>query len=172
MQEINIFSLIKNSSIEIVVAAALSLIVTLLISSSHKLSSKKIFIISFTIGFAVCLVLSIFLTEFGLSDLLFKNCISSGTLSVTIVAFVKKFSITTSDDIKTSIKQLLSSIILSDKLDEVVEEIILKLNSTKEQEVTKSELHKILAQTTNIDEEKLDLVCDIIIKALEKHNTT
>lgn len=172
MQEVNIFNLIKGANAEILVAAAISCVITLGYSTSHKLSSKKFFIISFIIGTAGCFLLSIFLSDFTVSALTVKNAVSCGTLSVTVTAFIKRFAFLDGDDIKTSLEQLLSSIILSDKLDEVVEEIILKLSEEKET-VTESELKSILKDNTTLDgDEKLDAVCKLIMAALKKHDKT
>ncbi len=172
MQEVSILNLIKNASAEIVVAAAISCVVTLGYSTSHKLSSKKFFILSFIIGTAGCFMLSMILSGLKISALTVKNAVSSGTLSVTINAFIKRFAFLDGDGIKTSLEQLLSSIILSDKLDEVVEEIILKLNAEKE-EVTEAELKSILKDNTTLQEEdKLDAVCKLVMAALEKHEKT
>lgn len=172
MQEVNILNLIKNSSAEIVVAAALSLTITLSLSSSHKFSSKKFFIISFIIGTSVCFILSLFLNGFKISTVAIKNAISSGTLSVTVTAFVKRFAFLEADDIKTSLEKLLSSIILSDKLDEVVDEIILKLNEAEPQ-LTEVELKSIIKGNTSLcDDEKLDEVAKLIMSALIKHDKT
>lgn len=170
MQEVNILSLIKNSSAEIVVAAAISCVITLSFSSSHKLSSKKFFIISFLIGTVACFFISLFVNGFTISTLALKNAISSGTLSVTVTAFIKRFAFLEADDIKTSLQKLLSSIILSDKLDEVVDEIILKLNEA-EPNITEVELKSILkANTALCDDEKLDEVSKVIMSALLKHD--
>lgn len=101
-----------------------------------------------------------------------KNAVASGTLSVTITAFIKRFAFLESDDIKTSLQKLLSSIILSDKLDEVVDEIILKLGDA-ETTLTGQELKVILKENTTLnDDEKLDAVVNIIIEALNKHTKT
>lgn len=172
MQDVSIFNLIKNASAEIVVAAAISCVITLWYSTSHKLSSKKFFILSFILGTVVCFTLSMILSDFKVSALTVKNAVSSGTLSVTVNAFVKRFAFLDGDDIKTSLEQLLSSIILSDKLDEVVEEIILKLEAEKE-DVTEAELKSVLKDNTTFEEdEKIDAVCKLIMAALEKHGKT
>ena len=66
----------------------------------------------------------------------------------------------------------MSSIILSDKLDEVVDEIILKLGDA-ETTLTGQELKVILKENTTLnDDEKLDAVVNIIIEALNKHTKT
>lgn len=172
MQDVSIFNLIKNASAEIVVAAAISCVITLWYSTSHKLSSKKFFILSFILGTVVCFTLSMILSDFKVSALTVKNAVSSGTLSVTVNAFVKRFAFLDGDDIKTSLEQLLSSIILSDKLDEVVEEIILKLEAEKD-DVTEAELKSVLKDNTTFEEdEKIDAVCKLIMAALEKHEKT
>lgn len=112
------------------------------------------------------------LSDFKVSALTVKNAVSSGTLSVTVNAFVKRFAFLDGDDIKTSLEQLLSSIILSDKLDEVVEEIILKLEAEKD-DVTEAELKSVLKDNTTFEEdEKIDAVCKLIMAALEKHEKT
>lgn len=117
-------------------------------------------------------MLSMILSGLKISTLTVKNAVSSGTLSVTINAFIKRFAFLDGDGIKTSLEQLLSSIILSDKLDEVVEEIILKLNAEKE-DVTEAELKSILKDNTTLQEEdKLDAVCKLVMAALEKHEKT
>lgn len=172
MQEVNILNLIKNSNPEIVVAAALSCVLTLTISASHKFSSKTFFVISFVIGTCGCFILSLCLNAFSVSVIMIKNAVASGTLSVTITAFIKRFAFLESDDIKTSLQKLLSSIILSDKLDEVVDEIILKLGDA-ETTLTGQELKVILKENTTLnDDEKLDAVVNIIIEALNKHTKT
>ncbi len=172
MHEVNILNLIKNASAEIVVAAAISCVITLIYSSSHKLSSKKFFIISFIIGTVGCFLLSLCTNGFSVTAQAIKNSISSGTLSVTVTAFIKRFAFISSDDVKASLQQLLSSIILSDKLDEVVDEIIEKLRS-ETSEVTLSELKSIIKENTSLcDDEKLDEVCRIVMEALEKHDKT
>lgn len=172
MQEVDIFNLIKNASAEIAVAATISCIITLWYTNSHKLASKKIFILSFIIGTVVCLLLSLLLADFSVSASTVKNAVSAGTLSVTVTAFVKRFALLDGDDIKTSLEELLSSIILSDKLDEVVEEIILKIQSEKE-DVTETELKAILKDNTTLEgDEKLDAVCKLILSALEKQDKT
>lgn len=172
MQEFNIFNLIKNASAEIAVSAAVSCVISLIYGSSHKLSSKKFFIISFLSGFAVCFTLSLCINNFSINTDTLKNALSSGTLSVTITAFIKRFAFISGDDVKASLQQLLSSIILSDKLDEVIEEIIENLND-KSKEVTSVELKSILKANTAInDDKKLDEVCAVIMEALEKHDKT
>lgn len=172
MQEPNIFNLIKNASAEIAVAAALSCVITLWYTNSHKLSSKKIFVLSFIIGTVCCFLLSLFIKGFAFSASTVKNAVSGGTLSVTVTAFIKRFTLFDGDDIKTSLQELLSSIILSDKLDEVVEEIILKIQAESE-EITETELKAILKQNTTLEgEDKLDAVCKLILEALKKHDTT
>jgi len=172
VREVNIFNLIKNSNAEIVVAAAISCVITLIYSSSHKLSSKKFFIISFILGTAGCFLLSLSTNKFSVTAGIIKNSVSGGTLSVTVTAFIKRFAFISSDDVKESLQQLLSSIILSDKLDEVVDEIINNLRS-ETSEITLSELKSIIKENTSLcDDEKLDEVCRIVMEALEKHEKT
>ena len=90
---------------------------------------------------------------------------------MTITAFVKKTVFLEGSDLKIALEKLLSSIILSDNLDKVVEEILLKLSSS-DKAVARAQLKEILRENTSqLDEDKLDAVIDVIIDALHDEDT-
>ena len=68
MQEASIVALIKSSSAEIVVAAALACVITIIIKRSHKLSVKAFLITSFIIGTAISFLLGLFLSASVTAD--------------------------------------------------------------------------------------------------------
>lgn len=168
MQEVNIFSLIKNANAEIVIATTISCLITFLYNFSHKLSSKQFFVMSFIIGTCVCFLLSMFLYDFTFSLSLIKNAISAGTLSVTVFAFIKRFAFIDGNDVKSSLEKLLSSIILSDNLDQIVDEIINSLTQ-QEKDLTVDLVKDIFKENTDLSDDEIEEVCQIVITALKKH---
>ena len=170
MQEASIVALIKSSSAEIVVAAALACVITIIIKRSHKLSVKAFLITSFILGTAISFLLGLFLSASVTAES-FKKALSADSLAVTITAFVKKTVFLEGSDLKIALEKLLSSIILSDNLDKVVEEILLKLSSS-DKAVARAQLKEILRENTSqLDEDKLDAVIDVIIDALHDEDT-
>ncbi len=171
MQEATVVALLKSTSADIVVSASVACLIGLLINKSHKFSAKVFFFISFTLGVLSFILLSL-ITEKTITPSALKSCVVAGSLAVTITAFVKKSAFLSTEDIKSSLEKLLSSIILSDNLDEVVEEIIQKIKKT-DAPITKQELESLLKENTiTADEDKLETVCRVIMEALDGDNKT
>ena len=166
MQEATVVALLKSTSADVVVSASIACLISLLINKSHKFSLKVFFFISFLLGALSYLGVTL-ITNPTLEPTFLKGCVVAGSLAVTITAFVKKSVFLSTEDIKTSLEKLLSSIILSDNLDEVVEEIIAKIKKT-DAPITKQELESLLKQNTiTTDEDKLETVCRVIMDALD-----
>ena len=165
MQEATVVALLKSTSADVVISASVACLTMLLINKSHKFSSKIFFFLSFLFG-ALSFVLLSLLTQKELTAASIKSAVVAGSLAVTITAFVKKTAFLRTEDIKSSLEKLLSSIILSDNLDEVVEEIIQKLKKT-DAPITKKQLEDLLKENTiTADEDKLEAVCRVIMEAL------
>ena len=81
---------------------------------------------------------------------------------------MKKFAFTDKEELKSNIEKLLSSIVLSDELDKVVDEIIVKiLDKGCGSDEIKSVILDNLSE--DIDDESLDKVCAFIMSSIEKH---
>ena len=171
MQEFNVLGLLSKYSGEIIVCVAISCVISFVLKHYLKLSNKIFIILSLFIGFAVYLILSVFLLE---SSMLVRltNAVTCGALSLTIAMCFKRFAFMDKSDIKSLLEKLLSSIVLSDELDNVVDEILQKMSAYGEQ--TKDCLREILKDNlnSNLTDEELETVIAFIISAcdLDKNN--
>ncbi len=170
MREVNIISLLKETSAETLVAVILSCIISIFYKKSHKLSIKLFLLLSFVIGGACCCVLTLIIGEKVSFAEVLKSGVVAGALSVTVTVFVKKLAFVDGDDVKKSLEKLLSSIVISDNLDKIVDEIIEKL-SKNDAVCTKETLKQVLLDNGfSSDDEVLETVCLFIMNALNSQD--
>lgn len=162
MQEINIVNLLSKASGEIVVCACIACAVSFIIKKFSKLSNKSFIILSFIIGACIYFLVATILLDNALY-IDFANSATCGALSGAVSLFVKRFAFMDNQDIKKQLQDLLSSIVLSEQLDEIVDNILQKLAGEKS--VTKDGLKEILRSNLNatISEEELENIISFIL---------
>ncbi len=166
MQEFNILKILNELSIEIVIGAVVACILCLIIKIRFKISHKSLLVCSFFIGGAVTYLASFIILKNANSDCL-QKAILSGAVAIVLTAFSKKFAFTDKDDLKQGIEKLLSSIVLSEELDRVVDSIIETIVNCNEIETT--QIKQIIKENLNdeIDETDLDALSNFILTALK-----
>lgn len=165
MQEFNIINLLESYGIEIVVAAVVACVAAIVARGFMKLSAKTCLIIAFAVGAVVAFALGMTVFKLSFNDSVSKG-ITAGALALVITSFTKKLAFMDKTDVKANLEKLLSSIVLSDELDKVVNEIIEKIK--QDASFSEQSLKEVLKDNVdaNIDDATLDLVAKFILKAL------
>ena len=120
-------------------------------------------------SFAIALTLTFFtetvMFSLSLSESA-QKAVTSGALAIVLTSFIKKIAFMDKQDIKSGLEKLLSSIVLSDELDKVVNDIVEKLKS--ETNVDEQSVKDVLKENvkSDLDEATLDMVAKFIIKTL------
>ena len=166
MQEFNLISLLEGYGVEIVVGALVAAVAAMLMKKFANTSAKKCLLISFAVGAAITFLIEFFAIGMTAAESVGKG-ITSGALAIVLTSFTKKLAFLSKDDLKANLEKLLSSIVLSDALDEVVNEIIekIKTDTTLSEDTVKEVLRE--NALSDIDESTLDVIAKFILKALE-----
>lgn len=170
MQEFNVISLLQKYSGEIVLSACLGCALAVLIKKCKNVSDKFFIVLSLFFGLCAYLVIGLFFLK-ERAVLLCANALTSGGISATISLFVKRTAMLSGNDLKKSLEKLLSSIVLSDELDKVVDDILQKLASYEGE--TREDLKNVLKENVNADLSDVDLenIVNFILKACGIENT-
>ena len=169
MQELNVISLIENYGIELAAGGLIACVVSILARNIFKLSAKTCLLIAFLTGAAVTFSIEFFAVKLEVKECLAK-ALTAGSVAVILTSFTKKLAFMDKNDVKSNIEKLLSSIVLSDELDKVVDEIVEKIKT--DTTFTKSSLKDVLRENVDadIDENTLDLVASFILKSLDNED--
>ena len=165
MQEFNIVSLIESYGIEIAAGGIIACALAITLRNVLKTSAKTCLIIAFLTGALITFLSEFFVFQLTASDSLSK-ALTAGSLAIVVTSFTKKLAFMDKNDVKSNLEKLLSSIVLSDELDKVVDEIVEKIK--KDATFTEETLKDVLRDNVDadIDENTLDLVSKFILKAL------
>ena len=170
MQELNVISLIESYGIEIVAGGIIACAASILARNIFRLSAKTCLFIAFLGGAAITFAIEFFAVGLSADDSLGKS-MTAGSIAIILTSFTKKLAFMDKNDVKSNLEKLLSSIVLSDELDKVVDEIIgrIKADTTFSEDSLKEVLRDNV--DADIDEGTLDLVSKFILKALSDKDT-
>lgn len=162
MQEMNIVNLLLKLSGEITVSALIACAVALFAKRKAKLAKKQFFALSFGLGVLAYVAFDLALLGSAMAKLV-TNAITCGAVALTVSLFCQKVAFMQPSDIKTELEKLLSSIVLSGQLDEIVDDILFKLSS--QNAIDKDSLKEVIKNnlSTAISTEELDAISDFII---------
>ena len=165
MQEFNVVSLITKFSADVVIGAVVACVCTFLLKSFFNRSTKFYMLLSFVFAMAITALINFFALKEEIVESLYGG-ITAGALAMILTVFIKKFAFSDDDDLKSDLEKLLSGIILSGNLEEVVDDIIKKITDSKAPE--RAEVKKILKDVleNDTDEKTLDALTDFICDVL------
>lgn len=167
MQEFNIVRLLSDCSFDCIIGAGIACVIIFVFKRFLKASTKICLGLAFIIGAAATASISAFLLKES-AEVAATKAVTAGGVAAVLTAFMKKFAFTDKEELKSNIEKLLSSIVLSDELDKVVDEIIVKiLDKGCGSDEIKSVILDNLSE--DIDDESLDKVCAFIMSSIEKH---
>ena len=165
MQEFNIITLLSSFSVEVVITAIVCFLFAFSLNIFCKLSNKYCLVISLFSSLIICSLIELcfFKLDFALS---LQKGITAGAISLVLTSFSKKIAFCGKKDIKKNLEKLLSTIVLSDEMDKVVDEIIekIKVDTTINEDSVKSVIKDNLSG--EIDDEKLELIAKFVLNAL------
>ena len=165
MQEINIISLIESYGVELVAGGLTACVAAIVMRNVFGLSAKICLVFAFGIGAAITFLTEYFAFQLAVGESLDK-AVTAGAIAVVLTSFTKKLAFMDKEDVKSNIEKLLSSIVLSDELDKVVNEIVEKIR--RDSSVNEDSVKEVIRSNVDadIDENTLDLVAKFILKAL------
>ncbi|MBP5177867.1 MAG: hypothetical protein ILP02_04730 [Clostridia bacterium] len=165
MQEINLISLIEDYGVELAAGGLIACAAAIIMRNALKISAKVCLLVAFAVGAAITFLLEFFVFALPAEDSVSK-AISAGSLAVVITSFTKKIAFMDKNDVKSNLEKLLSSIVLSDELDKVVDEIVdrIKTDATFSEQKLKDVLRENV--DADIDDDTLNMVSGFILKAL------
>lgn len=165
MQQLNVITLLEDLGVEIIIVAVIACAVSVVLRKFKNVSAKVCLFISFAIALTLTFFTETVIFSLSLSESA-QKAVTSGALAIVLTSFIKKIAFMDKQDIKSGLEKLLSSIVLSDELDKVVNDIVEKLKS--ETSVDEQSVKDVLKENvkSNLDEATLDMVAKFIIKAL------
>lgn len=165
MQEYNVVSLLTKFSGDVVIGAVVACVFAIAVKKISKTAAKILLAVAFVCAFAITCLLDYFVFSRSPSDCI-SGGMTAGALASVLTAFVRKTAFTDKETLKADIEKLLSSIILSDKLDGVVDGIIEKIKNSKA--VEKEQIRALLKDCLDggTDDITLDALTDLICGAL------
>ena len=165
MQKLNVITLLEDLGVEIIIVAVIACAVSVVLRKFKNVSAKVCLFISFAIALTLTFFTETVIFSLSLSESALK-AVTSGALAIVLTSFIKKIAFMDKQDIKSGLEKLLSSIVLSDELDKVVNDIVEKLKS--ETSVDEQSVKDVLKENvkSDLDEATLDMVAKFIIKAL------
>lgn len=168
MQEFNVVRLLSDCSFDVLIGAFTASAVIFCLKRFLKASTKICLGLAFIIGATITAAISFFLIKES-GEIAATKAVTAGGVSAVLTAFLKKFAFTDTAELKANIEKLLSSIVLSDELDKVVDEIIERI---LEKGCDSSEIKSVILEnlSEDVDDESLDKVCSFIMSSIEKHN--
>ena len=165
MQQLNVITLLEDLGVEIIIVAVIACAVSVVLRKFKNVSAKVCLFISFAIALILTFFTETVMFSLSLSESA-QKAVTSGALAIVLTSFIKKIAFMDKQDIKSGLEKLLSSIVLSDELDKVVNDIVEKLKS--ETSVDEQSVKDVLKENvkSDLDEATLDMVAKFIIKAL------
>ena len=165
MQQLNVITLLEDLGVEIIIVAVIACAVSVVLRKFKNVSAKVCLFISFAIALTLTFFTETVMFSLSLSESA-QKAVTSGALAIVLTSFIKKIAFMDKQDIKSGLEKLLSSIVLSDELDKVVNDIVEKLKS--ETSVDEQSVKDVLKENvkSDLDEATLDMVAKFIIKAL------
>ncbi len=169
MQEFNIITLLSSFSVEVVAVSVASFVVAFCLKLFFKIGNKYCLVISFLLSLCITFLLELFVFKLDLVTSMQRG-ITAGAISLVLTSFSKKIAFCSRKDVKRSLEKLLSTIVLSDEMDKVVDEIIEKIKSdtTFNEDSIKTVIKENLSG--EIDDEKLELIAKFVLNALNIKN--
>lgn len=165
MQEFNLIALLNSFSVTVVATAIFAFMISLALKLLFKLDNKYCLIISFFSSLLICFFLELIFFEQGIATAVQKG-ITAGAVSILLTSFSKKIGLASREDVKKSLEKLLSTIVLSEELDKVVDDIIekIKADTALNEDSIKSVIRENLSG--QVDEESLALIARFVLNAL------
>lgn len=164
MQDFNIIVLLQRYSGDIALTSIISCLISIFLKNFLNLSKKRSIIFSFLLGsFCYIIIGKIFLQIETV--IILTNAVTCGALALSLTAFFNKCLSLEKDDVKKSLEKLLSSIVVGEQLDSIVDEIVLKLK--EHSEVSYDEFKELIKDNLgkDIDSAELDSVVKFIFEA-------
>lgn len=160
-----VFTFLQKYGVEII---AIGVLVCLLTSLIKKITPKSIknFIglMPFILGVLLYALYSIFLSGVTFYDV-FNKGIQTGAVATLIYAFSKQIKVSGSD-IKKCVSELLSGILSSKTISEVVKVIKKHCTSNLTEEEQLSKINEILSGYKDIPEDVKDVLAKLVLKTL------
>ena len=165
MQQLNVITLLEDLGVEIIIVAVIACAASVVLRKFKNVSAKVCLFISFAIALTLTFFTETVMFSLSLSESA-QKAVTSGALAIVLTSFIKKIAFMDKQDIKSGLEKLLSSIVLSDELDKVVNDIVEKLKS--ETNVDEQSVKDVLKENvkSDLDEATLDMVAKFIIKTL------
>ena len=165
MQDINIFSLLTKFSGDVIVGAAVACNCAAVVRKFFHSATKSLMGVAFVCAFALTSLIDYFAYDYILTEAL-SGGITAGALAITLTAFIKHLAFSDEKSLKNDIERLLSSIILSDKLDAVVDDILTRIRENDA--VDKNQIRSLLKECLegDIDDNTLNALTDLVSDAL------
>lgn len=166
MQEFSVVRLLADCSIDTLIGAVAACAAAILLKRLFKLSSKLCLACAFISAAIIASALSTLVLSEEASVAATK-AVTSGGVAVALTAFLKKCVFSDKAELKANIEKLLSSIVLSDELDRVVDEIVSRIidEGGGNEEIKSVILDNLSGEA---DEESLDKACAFIAACIEK----
>ena len=169
MQDINVVSLLTKFSGDIVVGAVVASLCALVLKRLVKSSMLFFLAVAFVCAFSITFLLKYLVLKYTVVDSL-SGGFTAGALALVLTAFIKRFAFTDKEELKSGLEKLLSSIILSKKLDDVVNEVIDGLINNKC--VEKGQIEKVLKDCLEgeTDEKTIRYLTDFVYDLMKAKN--
>ena len=165
MDDINIFSLLQKFSGDVVAGAGVACVCAFLVKKFFHSATKALMGVAFVCAFALTFFIDYFTYDYILTEAL-SGGITAGALAITLTAFIKHLAFSDKKSLKDDIEKLLSSIIISDNLDSVVDDILTRIKENDA--VTKTQIRTVLKECLDkeADEATLNALTDLVCDAL------
>ena len=165
MQDIDIFSLLTKFSGDVIVGAAVACICAAVVKKFFHSATKALMGVAFVCAFALTFIIDYFAFSYALTEAL-SGGVTAGALAITLTAFIKHLAFSDQKELKNDIEKLLSSIILSDEIDAVVDDILTRVKENTA--VSKNQIRSVLKECLdkNVDDTTLNALTDLVCDAL------
>lgn len=165
MQEFNLISLLNSFSIEVVATAITAFLLSFLLKLAFKLDNKYCLFISFFSSLLICFFLELIFFGQDIASSIQKG-LTAGAISILFTSFSKKLGLASRGDVKKGLEKLLSTIVLSEELDKVVDDIIEKIKA--DTELNEDSIKSVIKENLSgeVDEGNLELIAKFLLKAL------
>lgn len=164
MQDFNVIVLLQKYSGDIALTSIISCLISIFLKNFLNLSKKRSIIISFILGLFCYIIIGKLFLQIE-TVIILTNAVTCGALALSLTAFFNKCLALEKDDVKKSLEKLLSSIVVGDELDAIVDEIVAKLK--EQSEVSYDEFKELIKDNLGkeITSDELDSVVKFIFEA-------
>ena len=165
MNEIELFNLLSNYSVDCVFVAIITLFVMLTVKKSKKLPAKLGRILPFLTAFTIYFLLAV--VKILTFEEVIQKSFSSGGLSTVLYAFAGGFSTTDEEELKQLLLSILKNVVTEETLVKVTEDIMSNLSSGQDETLTTVKISDLIRANLkgDCDEEKIAIYSRIFINA-------